>query len=88
MIGNYGFAAPFYMDRLALQVKYINSSTENVNLTYTPHGLYIYHQLVYSVALDFANVESVGVKLFNSKNGDYVRFGNNIESNDGYYRLD
>jgi hypothetical protein len=87
MISNYGFVAPFNMDRLVLQVECINGSMQNVSLTYTPHGLYTYHQLVYSVALNFTNVESVGVKLFNSKNSDYVRFGNNIESDDGYYKL-
>jgi hypothetical protein len=87
MISNYGFAAPFNMDKLVLQVKNKDTSINYINFTYTPHGLYTFGQLVYSVSLNFENIESVSVKLFNSKNTDYVRFGNNITSNNGYYKI-
>ncbi|MFX0103371.1 MAG: DUF4874 domain-containing protein [Candidatus Hodarchaeota archaeon] len=87
MISNYGFAAPFNMDTLSLQIGRINGSTEYRNLTYTPHDLYTFHQLVYSVSLDLDTVENASVKLLNSRNNDYVRFGNNIVSSNGYYQL-
>nr|MDO8117426.1 DUF4832 domain-containing protein [Candidatus Sigynarchaeota archaeon] len=87
MVSNYGFAAPFNMDRLVLQTRYANGSVQHVNLAFTPHALYAFRQLVYSVALDLDGVDHVSVKLCNSRNGDHVRFANNIESTGGFYEL-
>ncbi len=87
MISNYGFAAPFNMDSLVVQARYANGTTRHVNLAFTPHALYTFRQAVYSVALDLGNIDHVSVKLYNSRNGDHVRFGNDIESVDGFHEL-
>jgi hypothetical protein len=87
MISNYGFAAPFNMNTLMLRAVQADTSIELMPLTFDPHGLCAYGQLVYSAELDLATVASVEVKLANSRNTDYVRFANSIASVDGFYTL-
>ena len=87
MISNYGFAAPFNMDTLTVHVAYANSTTADMNMTYTPHGLPTFGQLVYSISLDMGNVIHASVKLHSSRNSDYVRFGNKIVQMNGFYQL-
>jgi len=87
MLSNYGMAAPFNMDKLVVQVAYKNGSIENCTPTYTPHGLYAFGQLFYSVAVDSENLNAVRVKLFNSRNNNYVRFGNKIDVSNGFYTI-
>lgn len=87
MISNYGMAAPFNMDTLRVQITYKNGTIVNITPTYTPHGLYAFGQLVYSLVIDSANLDTVCVKLYNSRNSDFVRFANNIVSLNGYYRI-
>jgi hypothetical protein len=87
MISNHGFAAPFNMDTLTLHVAYANSTTADMNLTYTPHALPTFGQLVYSISLDIGNIIHASIKLYNSRNSDYVRFGNKIVPMNGFYQF-
>jgi len=68
-------------------VVYANSTTADMNLTYTPHGLPTFGQLVYSISLDIGNIIRTSIKLYSSRNSDYVRFGNKIVQMNGFYQL-
>jgi hypothetical protein len=87
MISNFGFAAPLNMDQLQLKLTYTDNSSEMIDLTFNPHGLNSFAQLVYFADVDLANLAEAHIKLTNSRNGDYIRFGNSIPTVEGFYRL-
>jgi hypothetical protein len=77
----------FTMKQLSLLLKYSDNSTKMMNLTFTPHGLNYFGQFLYNIDVDSNNLSEAHLKLTNSRNGDYVRFGNKIPASEGFYRL-